>query len=341
MKTLHEIKNASPIVFPHVDTENNIIYIDNSTLDAYRRCGLYFYYWSKGLILSDHSPATYFGTVWHEVMHELYGRYVDDDESDSSNTSWSLDHIMDYTLNYPYDKNLEDDRRNLKRIQSAAYEYYHEIEPDGRPYTHRKDTYKTLLAEEFLSYPLTKITFDGTRYDVYYSGILDRVYHDNDSNGIYCMDYKTTSWNQITDAVWNLSTQFWGYIWLVEKHLQQVVDGFHLDMLQIQSKTTNKFISKIIPYDKFQVELWRNSTISLLHSIKPMIDHIIVAENEEYTPEQFIHRSNNCNMYGQCPYYHLCMMEPDMRPDIMKTMYTVKHWDMHGTFDFSGSDHSG
>lgn len=289
--------------------DEGTIFIDNNMLQMGRDCLTKAYFrLTEGLILSEHTPATYFGTQWHKVMKALWGSWVDGKLEEP----WDFKRA--FIVVEEYDKSMEDEvkGKTKARLMKGLEEYFtHKDEALGS-YKDFALENPTILAEEFVSYPLTHFGPSSIEY----CGIIDRVVRSDKTGAISIIDYKTTSWNQIMDNVWVLSPQFIGYVWLVSKKLNLCTNTFILDLFQMQSKKTNKFLRRKIEIPQWMLDEWElrrgTEVINLLNSEEPFIS------------------SPKCSDYGGCPYFSLCSQSPKVRRNIMAVMYERDIWDIHG-----------
>jgi len=290
MKLLNETKDA--------------IYIDNSILDWWRSCGMKCYYEGVlGLRLREHTPATYFGTMYHEGQHALWGGF--------NEKPWDIDRALDRVKGFDLAYEDEKKGRTFKRLKNALIDYAgHVDESTGESFRETMENCTTLLAEEFLTYEIMK--WHGK--SVMYCGVMDRAFNLNNKN--YVMDYKTTTWNRVMDAKWAESPQFKGYLWLwnsVSPSLR--TNEFVLDMFQMQAKTINKFFRRIMHFPDWMLEEWRLDRIA-------EITALLSCERPIKEP--------SCSDFGDCPFVSLCKQPPELRLNLAKQMYKVKPWDMHG-----------
>jgi len=294
--------------------DKDFTFIDNNMLQMVRNCPQKaFFRLTEGLVLSEHTPATYFGTIWHEAMLKLWGSWIPISPEGESKKSRTLEKPWDITRAVPvamgYDKSMEDEAKGKTkwRLAQALEEYYH-FRTEDYSYQKYAEENLTLLAEEFISYPIVP--------KVFYCGMIDRVVRNRETGRITIIDYKTTSWNQIMDNVWALSPQFIGYVWLVKKAFKLDADVFLLDLFQMQSKKTNKFLRREIAIPQWMLDEWeerrRKEVLSLLDSEAPYLN------------------KPACSDYGGCPYFALCSQPPEVRRNIMDVMFTRSIWDIHG-----------
>lgn len=286
------------------------IYIDNNMLSWWRSCHLSCYYQAeKGLRLTTHTPATYFGTKWHEVMKSLWGGIKGD--------RWNFNDAMKVVDEYDLSMEQEEKGKTKLRLEMALIDYASYLdEGTGESYKEIGLAHKPLIVEEFLSHEIMK--WNGK--PVYYCGIIDRCFELDDS--IYLLDYKTTSWNRIMDAMWGESPQFKGYIWLLSKVAPSFkTNTFILDLFQMQSKVNNKFLRRRITFDDWLIKEWEKDRVA---EITEMLSA------ERYTKEPA------CSDYGGCPFVRLCQQPPSLREEMGRQFYYYAPWDIHGNVKIGG-----
>ena len=301
-------------------TDDHNIYIDNNMLEWNRRCKRYCWFKMQyGLSLSEHTPATYFGTHWHYGMKNLWGGWV----NGKLEKCWDLERA--FLSIQGYDTGYEDDGKGktFGRLKKALLEYsMYEEEDGGESYNLFALENPILTSEEFMSYPLG-ITINGK--EVIYCGVVDKSIYLKEG-GTAIIDHKTTSWNRIMDKTWELSPQFIGYCWLFNnKFPVHHTNTFILDLFMMQSKIKNKFMRRTLIMPDWRIEEWHRSAIE---------------EIKDILLNDFITSKSACDDYGGCPFYHLCVQSPEVRMDIADTMYFRDVWDIHGNvpFDQEGFD---
>ena len=294
--------------------DSNGIYIDNNMLDSQRQCQEKCYNnYTLGLSLGEHTPATYFGTRWHEAMHELWGRWLPSGELDSS---WAIDKawlfIQDYDLAYESEKK----GKTFTRLKNAILEYGgFTDEITGVTYADFHHNHKTLIAEEFVSHPICE--HEGKT--VYYCGQIDRVLWDVEGKKAIALDYKTSSWNQLMDNVWAHSPQFIGYLWLINKKFGSEIghtNSFILDLFQMQAKFKNKFTRRQMYFDDWMIDEWEAKRIKEIHRL--------------LSAEPPFEDAPKCTDYGGCPYFRLCSQPPEFRANLETHLFKRIVWNIHG-----------
>ena len=297
------------------DVKKKIIFLDNNMLQYQRDCQMKaFYNLTLGLVQNEHTPATYFGTKYHEVQHVLWGHWVD--KIGKLTKVWDLDAAFKVALDYDTSFENADKGKTAERLRKATLEYA-SYEDEKGSYKEFALENKTLLAEEFISFPITKwIDGKGDFWDVHYCGQIDRVLI-NSKKEVIVMDYKTTSWNQVMDNVWSHSPQFIGYIWLVEKIFPRYkTNRFLLDLFQMQAKIKNKFVRRFIDFPDWQIAEWEIKRIKEIHRL---LDAMAPFED-----------SPRCTDYGGCPYSALCSHKEHEHPGIESYMFKNIIWNIHG-----------
>ena len=300
------------------DFEKKIIYIDNNMINEQRSCQQKAYErYNQGLIITSHTSATHFGTWWHEGQRGLWGEWKDGELQ----VEWDLDRCLKAIEGYDLTFDDLGKRRTKHRLINALTEYfaYNDVNGSYMEYAERN---KILASEEFLSYPICKHLDPktGEEWTIHYCGQVDKLLRNNDTGLISPLDHKTTTWNQITDNVWALSPQFIGYVWLFSKRFPDLFKDysgiFILDLFQLQAKVNNKFLRREIEIPQWMLDEWEIRRVKeiqeLLHSTPP------------YTTKP------SCSDYGNCPYFPICSVPPEDRPDLRDLLYKREIWDIHG-----------
>lgn len=288
------------------------IFIDNNMLQWYRRCPQYaFFRGTKHLVLTKHTPATYFGTKWHECMYMLRGRH--DQEP------WSLQRAYQVVADYDVSMEQEEKGKTKARLCGALDEYYG-YRDLGTSLDYKQDALgsQVIMAEEFLIQPIAEMA----NIPIYYCGLVDLVYQSDGE--IFLMDYKTTSWNRIMDEVWMLSPQFLGYMWLFNKTAPSLkTNNFVLDLFMMQSKQNNKFLRRKMVFEDWMLEEWERDRV---HEIRRILHDGQPTKNP------------SCSDYGGCPYYQLCVQPPEIRDSMAEQLYYIDEWDIHGKLSNENED---
>jgi hypothetical protein len=283
------------------DTGKPAYFIDNSILESWRQCQVGCNNRYGKNLASGSDVDLYFGTMWHKFIHRMWGTFGQD--------PWKLDRGL--TTIADYDLSMQSEKKNYTRLKNAASEYHAYYDEDSEvSYEEYALSHPTILAEEFLSFPITE--FDGIK--VYYCGSIDRVVRSSiGEKEVVVIDYKTSTWNRIMDQGWNLSPQFLGYVWLVRNKLNLKVNHFLLDMLFMQSKVDNKFYRRQMEFEDWMINEWewmrREEILTLLE-----------------TPESHLTNKNSCSDYKGCIFYPLCSNDPRIREELEEMMYEKKVW---------------
>ena len=289
------------------------IYIDNNMLQSQRDCQQKCYFnYTLGLSLGEHTPATYFGTRWHEAMHLLWGKWLGDGTLDDS---WDMDKAYTSILDYDLQYEKPEKGKSFDRLKHAVLEYATTSdEITGTSYREFASKHKTLAAEEFVSFPIT--TFRGKT--VYYCGQIDRVLWSQERNIAIALDYKTSSWNQLMDAVWAHSPQFIGYLWLINKRFGQEfkTNTFILDLFQMQAKIKNKFTRREMTFEDWIIDEWEAKRVKEIHRL--------------LEAEPPFEDSPKCTDYGGCPFTSLCTQPAVNRPNLESFLFKRIIWNIHG-----------
>jgi len=289
----------------HILTQDETsIYIDNNILSWWRQCQKKAYYQATlGLSLGDTNPALYFGSKWHEAMAVLWG-------SSSDTDIWNIEKTL--TVLEDYSPRLEDPvkGRTRERMENALREYHEYVnEASGENYRDTALAASTLMAEEFIKHPI----MDYKGKTVYYCGVVDRVFALDER--ILILDYKTTTWNRITDNTWNKNPQFMGYLWLLNKVAPSLyTNHFILDLFMLQAKTNNRFVRRYLEYEDWQLSQWEADR-------KSEIIELLSSTHQSHRP--------NCDDYGGCIFNTLCD-QPEECLEGLKQFYLIEPWNMHG-----------
>ena len=271
--------------------KNELSWFDNSMLEEWRRCPRRFFYRHlKGLIPKgqvEESPLR-FGTLIHESFEILYR---------TQNVTESVEHFV---KNY----NIQNDP---KRSCSRGIEIINGYWAQRKNFIKEYDVLESEIVFE--------IDFQAWKY----RGKIDLILKNKDTNVVQGVDFKTNSWaiSTVTNSL-EISPQFRGYqLYLTKKY--ENVSGFYLvDIIQLNPKNTEFYLTPIRVGKEFLDEFDRNvsaETIAITEAFRWGV-----------WPQNAPHA---CGVFNRtCVYHSLCSQIPEVRERLIEIEFEVKPWEI-------------
>jgi len=152
-----------------------------------------------------------------------------------------------------------------------------------------------------------------TEIPIVWMGKIDLIVRK--SGKIWFPDHKSTSmFGPNYFDQFNLHGQFSGYKWALQEVLKTQVEGVIVNVLAIRKPTKTgkgiEFGRREIPIPQYQVDEWRDNTLSLLADFFSMLEYW-----------DFPMRTVSCiNKWGRkCDYYGVCALPPNQREIYLNT----------------------
>jgi len=142
-------------------------------------------------------------------------------------------------------------------------------------------------------------------------------------NGIWALDHKTSS--RLGDTFWSkwpVSPQMKTYCYALWKMFGELPRGAILNVLvtrrPTKTGTSIDFERQPFSYSQELLEEWEHNTLLTISNFLAMAVH------QEFPPND----SNCIRIYGKCPYYDVCALEPHLRiPFLHTSTYAPVTWD--------------
>lgn len=228
----------------------------------------------------------------------------------------------------------QDEFRNYDRMVELIREYgiHYQFEafdiiktPDGRPFVEfpfvlglgEIDVDATFLIQPLYKMPDGSIVRHGQPYQkhivtlpIVWMGKIDIVY--SSLGGLYIMDHKTASM-ATNMAEFEISHQFKGYEWAVERILGVRVSGTVINRMVIRKPTVKgkgepfTFERKLIMTQRGILSAWKDN---MLHIIADFVEMV----RRGFMPMHTLHCTNK---FGTCQFHPVCTLDSEDQRQIM------------------------
>lgn len=276
------------------------IRLSNSSIQDYLDCGWKFWRGHVQGYKGEESDALSFGGLFHQAMNywflgipeeQVISKFVE-----AANQS-GLSTVMD------------DQKRSIAHGELLLREYFNQ-------YDHNPLRDYVVLSSEQKG---DVIIYQDANLIIEYSYVIDKLLRKRTDDSVVIMDHKTSY--TLGDAFGRAtkpSSQFTGYIYCARKHFRNesinecVVDGIQTARKKIETNPRECF-TRISTYRTEQdLAEWLANTISIGKRIA-----------REVELDSWTFNTRSCTMYGQCPFYDVCLAPAQDRERMLEVNYPV------------------
>jgi len=286
--------------------DEKTIRLDNTALNAFRRCPAEFGY-RHGLNLvptsdaeSEHPPlALHYGIAWHSAMDVLY---------ETKNIDEAKEKFLEASDGLADDpKNRKTRGRGVTDLEHYWSLYKAEIEA------------LELIANELIVSTRIALPDDWT---LEYVGAVDKVVR-MPSGKIKILDHKTLGYlTMYTPMQYELSNQLTGYGVIIRDFYGMEDDEVYVQADIVgptRSKPPSEYLRPEILVDEVVAREWKEDITATANMI------IGLHTNGGVYPR---YGHDACGRFGSlCTYFRLCSASPGMRERVEANLYTVLPWD--------------
>jgi hypothetical protein len=296
---------------PHLPVIDGTLFIDNSSFERIVRCPRSAQYYILQRKEADRpTSALSFGRNIHKALEIRY----EDPESLTIATPATFRKQVE-RLREEFDQVPTDDWRSYDRAVETIQAYNEEFafEPFKVKHFTRPDGTTLPLVELPFAHPIFEMDLSGvdiinlygkpervTKLIVVWQGRIDLVVEQN--GGLFLLDHKTTSMGGANYfKQFELSHQFFGYTYAMQKILREQIRGFFVNAIvnrrPTKTGTKTEFMRNRFDVHDFHLGEWLQDTISV-------IDAFVHQCLRSYFPK---YTFNCVGKFGLCEYHDACL----------------------------------
>lgn len=308
---------------PQLPIIENALFIDNSSFERIVRCprSAYFYILRKREANRPTSALSY-GRNLHKALEV---RYSDPDALQIPSpevAAQQMETLREEFADYPtddwrtFDQAVATIRAYNEEYPFEEFEVKTVVNPDG---------VRMPLVELPFAYPLFEMSLNRDVLDasgkpvhvdnlvIVWQGRIDLVVEKN--GRLYLLDHKTTSMGGATYfKQFELSHQFYGYVYVAQKILKQPFAGFYVNALvgrkPIKTGRSIEFMRNLFDIDEAHLADWFRDTQSVLGQF---VFNCLQSHFPKYT-------FNCVGKFGLCEYHDVCLQRtPEMAEILLQS----------------------
>jgi len=298
--------------------------VDNSMLGSVARCQtmalmryVFGYTTSEGMAMANA------GTVWHKSNEVWFKTF------DIELTMDAFDVEYDKLLGAEQEKMEPKDPKQKQNFRDIAYQYYLAHPPEFFPFEPIPEG-----IEAVHKFPL----IDGVEF----FGLIDLPVRERKIGALYVCDHKTRHGyiNQWWTNKFGLTSQFSGYIWLLQQLYQETVPGIYINALAVQKlpdATGTKCRIHKVPQKDCRLQHAKWQLFISTRSPQALIDwetdaKLLAAEflllKKAFTSVDMVKYAPQRGKFNEactfCDYKKFC--KADRAAHMAESLFTVKHW---------------
>jgi len=305
---------------------NNIINIDNSTLQNVPMCTTHTALKALGYRGSDSSEAIDVGSSLHGGLEGFYSRK---NEMEAFNRSWA-----EY---FPESRLISDEKYMYQNVKDIFTTYCAKHPVDGAPF-------EVIDTEQTVGMPLNasgKVWFWIKR---------DMKVIEKQTGSIVPLDHKTTGWS-IGDAwqrKWRMSSQLTGYVWATQMETGKICPFAYVNAIQVVKlpNSNKKCYTHQLKYsecrlehtnfalltynrEQYHLEMWRRDALTLAHRYQKIRQDYPDLEMVTYAPmEGTFQGMGGC---ANCEFSKYCRLGKDPKyADALLIYSPWRPWEEEG-----------
>jgi hypothetical protein len=287
---------------------------DSTSLGALKRCPRYYQYnIIEGYVSRSESVHLRFGSEYNNALvtyHKARAKGEDHEQATLTAIRYALEHTWDDTLNRPWTS--DEPTKNRETLIRTIIWYLDNFANDSL----QTQVFSNGEPAVELSFRIQLDMDSGLTGESYLlCGYLDRFVDFN--GGSWITDWKTTKY-QLDEKYFHRyspDNQVSQYDFAGTIIWNKPIEGVIIDAVQL-GVTFSRFQRSNIKRTAMQREEWLNDSKQY------------ILQNEQYVLNNYWPQNDtSCEKYGGCPYRAICSASPEIRPTLLKGLFTQRSWD--------------